>query len=152
MRIPINWLKEYVDIKVSPEKVEDSFIMSGTEGEILSSVSDIDDKVVVGEVLEVKKHSNADRLNLAKVKVSKNETLNIVCGGTNLEAGQKVPVALVGAKIGDFEIKKTKIRGEESHGMICSESELGLSDDATGEIMVLDASDKVGIALKDVIG
>src|SRR3972149_6294288 len=119
MRVPLEWLREYIDIKIPPEKLAEKLLMSGTEAEILKSGLDLDDKIVVGEVLEVKKHPNADRLNVAKVRVGKNKDLNIVCGGTNLETGQKVPVALVGAKIGDFEIKETEIRGVKSHGMIC---------------------------------
>src|SRR3972149_7327443 len=119
MRIPISWLKEYIDIKISPEKLAEKLLVTGTEVGLLRSGIKLDDKIVVGEVLEVKKHPNADRLNVAKVRVGKNKDLNIVCGGTNLETGQKVPVALVGAKIGDFEIKETEIRGVKSHGMIC---------------------------------
>lgn len=158
MRIPLNWLKEYIDIKIAPEKLADKFTMSGTEVEILKSGLDIDDKVVVGEVLEVKKHPNADRLSIAKVRVSNskqktaNSKLQIVCGGTNLEVGQKVPVATIGAVIGDFDIKEAELRGAKSHGMICSESELGISDDATGEIMVLGADAKIGAKVKDIIG
>lgn len=152
MRIPIDWLKEYIDIKITPEKLVDKLTMSGTEVEIIKPTIDIDDKIIVGNVLKVTKHQNADRLNVAIVRVGKNKDLRIVCGGTNLEADQKVPVALIGAKIGDFEIKEAEIRGIKSHGMICSESELGISDHNTGEIMVLGSDAKIGVKIKDILG
>src|SRR3989304_1250110 len=137
MRIPISWLKEYIDIKISPEKLAEKLLMSGTEVGLLKSGIELDNRIVVGEVLEVKKHPNADRLNVAKVRVGKNKDLYIVCGGTNLETGQQVPVALVSSVIGEFEIKEPGMRGVKSHGMNDSESELGIPDHATGEIMVL---------------
>jgi len=151
MRVPITWLKEYIDIKDSAEKIAEKLVMSGTEAELIKNNIDIDENIVVGEVLEVSKHPNADRLNVAQVAIGK-KTFQIVCGGTNLAEWQKVPLALIGAKIGDFEIKETEIRGVKSSGMICSESELGLSDESNGEIMILDASLKNGTKLKDVLG
>src|SRR3970040_1070782 len=103
MRIPLDWLKEYlpdlkgrgIDKKISPDSLADKLTMSGTEVEVLKSGLDLDEKIIVGEILEVKKHPNADRLNIADVKVGPNRLLKIVCGGTNLEAGQKVPVATI---------------------------------------------------------
>jgi phenylalanyl-tRNA synthetase beta chain len=99
--------------------------------------------VVVGEVLEVRPHPNADRLRLAKVNIG-SEILAIVCGAPNLAVGQKVPTALVGAKLPNgLEIKPAKIRGEESFGMLCAADELGLGEDHAG-IMVFDGQALVG--------
>ncbi|MEI6378113.1 MAG: hypothetical protein WCO55_00495 [Candidatus Falkowbacteria bacterium] len=99
--------------------------------------------VVVGEVLEVLPHPDADRLRLAKVNIG-DKVLDIVCGAPNLAAGQKVPTALVGAKLPNgMEIKEAKIRGKESFGMLCAADELGVGDDHAG-IIVLDPSAKVG--------
>jgi len=120
------------------------------------------DKVVVGEVLTVEKHPDADRLNVAKVNVGKENggELQIVCGAPNLATGQKVPVALVGAKLitkdkdgkeQEFEIKQSKIRGVESFGMICAEDELGVGDDHEG-IMVLDGDVKIGEDFAEYLG
>ena len=97
--------------------------------------------IVIGEVLTCNKHPNADRLNITKVDIGNQDILDIVCGAPNVKAGQKVPVATVGSVLYDgeesFTIKKSKIRGEVSEGMICGEDEIGLGDDTDG-IMVLD--------------
>ncbi len=148
MRISTNWLKEYIDTKLSVKEVADKLIMSGTEIETISKV-ELDPKVVVGEILKIEKHPNADRLQVAQTSIGK-ETLQIVCGATNIEVGQKVPVATLGAMIGDFEIKETELRGVKSEGMLCSESELELSDDHTG-IMILDARAEVGKPVGDLL-
>ena len=148
MRIPISWLKEYIDTKLSVKEIADKLITSGTEIETITKI-DIDPKVVVGEILEIEKHPNADRLQVTQTSVGK-ETLQIVCGATNIEVGQKVPVARIGAMIGDFEIKETELRGVKSSGMLCSESELELSDDHTG-IMILDARAEAGKPVNDYL-
>lgn len=156
MRIPIEWLAEYVDLKgVSNERLSEALNLSGTENEIIKSSADYPN-IVVGEILEIEKHPNADKLQVAKVQISKEpktkdkrldgKSLSIVCGAPNIEVGQKVPVALVGAKIGEFEIKEAELRGVKSQGMLCSESELGISDDHSG-IMILDARAQVGTPL-----
>ncbi len=149
MRIPISWLKEYVEVK-SVKELSDKLTMSGTENEILHAEKGDFEKIVVGEILEIKKHPNADKLQITKTSVGK-ETLQIVCGAPNIKVGQKVPVALVGAQIGEFEIREAELRGIKSHGMLCSESELGISDDHSG-IMVLDPRAKVGESLGNVLG
>lgn len=147
MRIPYEWLAEYVDIKgISVEEVSEALNLSGTENEVLSDLRDFPG-VVVGEILEIEKHPNADRLNVTKTKVGK-EIRQIVCGAPNIEVGQKVPVALPGAMIGEFEIKETEIRGIKSSGMLCSEQELGISEDHDG-IMTLNPETKVGVSLSE---
>lgn len=149
MKIPINWLKEYVDLKgLTDAEVSNALTMSGTENEIAGGVDF--PKIVVGEVLKKEKHPNADRLNVTQTDVGKKNggVRQIVCGAPNVEVGQKVPVALVGAQIGEFEIKEAELRGVKSQGMICSESELGISDEHSG-IMVLDARAEVGKPLAE---
>jgi len=157
MKFSYNWLKELSGTKKSAEEVAELFLVHSFEVEGIEDLSRELEKVVVGEVLSVKKHPDADRLNIAEVCVSDNKNsknqkpktknLIIVCGAPNLKVGQKVPVALMGAKLPDgeklFEIKKSEIRGVESSGMICAEDELGLGGDHEG-IMVLNDDTKVG--------
>ncbi len=140
MKILKSWLKDFVDIKESDQEVADLLTFSGTLVEDI--VSSLDSKVIVAKILEVNPHPNADKLRLAIVDTGK-EKLNIVCGAPNIEAGQLVPLALIGAKIGDFEIKEAVIRGEHSYGMLCSEKELSLGDDHSG-IKILPDYYKIG--------
>ena len=106
---------------------------------------------VVGEVLSCEKHPDADKLKVKEVKVNEEETLQIVCGAPNVEAGQKVVVALSGAMMpSGLLIKKSKLRGVESNGMLCSKRELGLSQEEARGILVLDADTKVGTRVKDL--
>ncbi len=110
------------------------------------------ENVVVGEVLEKKKHPNADKLSLVKIKVGEGEILNIVCGAPNIEAGQKVPVALIGAELPNgMKIEKREVRGEVSRGMVCSGAELGLEKQSSG-IMTLDKKTKIGTPIAKVLG
>lgn len=110
-----------------------------------------DDFFVVGEVLTCKKHPDADKLKVTEVKVSEDETLQIVCGAPNVEAGQKVVVALSGAMMpSGLLIKKSKLRGVESNGMLCSKRELGLPQEEARGILVLGADTKVGTRVKDL--
>lgn len=163
MRIPVKWLSEFVDLKgVTDAQLSDALTLTGTENEILKKADF--PGIVVGEILEIEKHHNADKLQITKVSVGPslsavsgagkktgNTILQIVCGAPNIEVGQKVPVALVGADMGEFQIKEAEIRGVKSFGMLCSESELGISDDHSG-IMVLDPRSKVGRPLGEVLG
>jgi len=101
------------------------------------------ENVVVGKILEIEKHPNADRLQVTKTDLGK-EVLQIVCGAPNIQVGQMVPVALIGAKLGEIEIKEAEIRGVKSYGMLCAEDELGLGTDHAG-IMILNENAKVGM-------
>lgn len=159
MRISHQWLKEYIDFKLAPEKLAEGLSMLGLEVEGFDRLDEQFRLMVVGEVLERTKHPNADRLTLCKVNVGK-EVLAIVCGAPNVAAGQKVAVALVGATIPHnqhdpdgkpFTLERARIRGVESQGMICSAYELGLGDDADG-ILVLDGDAKVGMPLARYLG
>ena len=142
MRISIEWLKEFVDVKESPSALADMLSMLGFEAEVVHDFSLLT-KIVIGKVVTAKKHPNADRLKLCTVNDG-TDTLNVVCGASNVDAGQTIAFAQVGAVLpGDFVISKAKIRGEESRGMICSERELGISEEHDG-IMVLPNTLKVG--------
>ena len=157
MNISYNWLKQFISIDQSPEEVGELLTNLGLEVEGIASFQSVKGAlqgIVVGEVLTCVKHPNADKLKLTTVNVGENEPLQIVCGAPNVDKGQKVPVALIGTTLYSPEgeawtIKKGKIRGEESHGMICAEDELGLGTSHDG-IMVLDSKLKVGTPLAKV--
>lgn len=157
MKISNNWLKEYIHTELKPEKAGEYLTDIGLEVEGIEAFESVKGSlqgIVVGKVITCEKHPNADKLKKTTVEVANGKILNIVCGAPNVEAGQTVPVAVVGTKIysadgSSFEIKEAKIRGEVSQGMICAEDELGLSEDHGG-IMVLDPEKyKVGTALAD---
>jgi phenylalanyl-tRNA synthetase beta chain len=146
MKVSMNWLKEYVDIDDNYKLIEDSFNLMSQEVESLYKLVEASN-LVVGHVLTCEKHAQADKLNVTTVNVGDDNPLQIICGAPNIAAGQKVIVALVGAVLpGDFKIKKAKIRGIESYGMICSLDELGMKEfdpEETG-IYVLDPETEVG--------
>ncbi len=153
MYLSLQWLKDFVDIpkNINPEKLGNKFTIHTVEIDSVESQEDKFKKIVIGKILEIKKHPKADKLQLAIVDV-KNEKLNIVCGAPNILVGQMVPVALVGAILQNgIEIKPAVIRGEESHGMLCAEDELGLGNDHSG-IMQLETSAKIGSSLCDYLG
>ena len=153
MKISYNWLKDYIDIPFHPDQLSEILTDLGLEVEGLEEVESVKGGlkgVIVGEVKTCGPHPNADRLSVCTVDVGKEELLHIVCGAPNVAVGQKVFVATVGTilygKEGEaWKIKKGKIRGEVSEGMICAEDELGLGDDHDG-IMVLDSKTPVGTA------
>lgn len=153
MNISYNWLSQYLSNIPSPQEVADKLTLAGLEEESIASVGDTFEGLVVGWVKEHIQHPNADKLSLCQVDLG-NEIVQIVCGAPNVAAGQKVPVATIGTKLmlpdrenpnqkAEITIKKGKLRGEESNGMICSAAELGLSNDHSG-IMVLAESAIVG--------
>lgn len=151
MIVSYDWLKEFVDIDISPEECARVLTSIGLENASLEMVESIRgglEGLVVGEVLTCRPHPNSDHLHLTTVNIGGSEALPIVCGAPNVAAGQKVIVATVGAKLyqGDQEwsIKRSKIRGEESLGMICAEDEIGIGDSHEG-IIVLPADAPVGM-------
>ena len=155
MKISYNWVKEYLNIDLEPAKVSEILTAIGLEIEGMEewvSVKGGLQGVVIGEVLTCKKHPDADKLSVTTVDTGGPQTLQIVCGAPNVAAGQKVPVATVGTIVykgnESLEIKKSKIRGELSEGMICAEDELGLGSSHEG-IMVLDKDVKPGTAASD---
>ena len=153
MKISVNWLKQYINIDIEPDVLLKGLTALGIEVEEVEIQSKKLDKFVIGKVLEKKKHPNADKLSVCKVDAGTGEILNIVCGAPNVDAGQTVCVALIGAiiPIGEFEIKKAKLRGEPSEGMICSAKELNLGVDHTG-IMVLEDRLPVGTPFAEYLG
>lgn len=151
VKVPLSWLEDYCDIPWPAQELADKLTMSLLEVDQVLTIGSDYDKMVVGEVLSAEKHPNADRLKLCTVDVGSDQ-LEIVCGAPNVEKGQRVAVAMIGAVVaGDLKIKRSKIRGIVSQGMICSEAELNLSPEADG-IMVLDSDHPIGSPLKDVLG
>lgn len=152
MIVSLSWLKNYVDIDVDTATLAHDLTMLGLNVEHVTSTGLAEPLVVIGHVLERNQHPDADRLSVCSVDVGGEAPLEIVCGAPNVAAGQTVPVALVGAKLPNgLKIRKSKIRGVKSNGMICSEIELGLGDDAAG-IMVLDTDAAPGTSFADVLG
>lgn len=155
MKISYNWLKQYIEVDLPPEQVSDILTNIGLEVEGIETFQPVKgglEGVVIGEVLTCTRHPNADRLTVTTVDVGEDEPVQIVCGAPNVAAGQKVPVATVGTTLypseEGFTIKKAKIRGELSQGMICAEDELGMGTSHEG-IMVLDAGSVVGTPAAD---
>jgi len=157
MKISYNWLKQFIKINWPAEQTSELLTDLGLEVEGIEAFLSVKgglEGVVIGEVLTCKQHPNADRLKVTTVNIGADSPLQIVCGAPNVAKGQKVPVATIGTTLytpeGDsWTIKKGKIRGEESHGMICAEDELGLGESHDG-IMVLDEKLKVGIPAAEV--
>ncbi|HEY7451615.1 MAG TPA: phenylalanine--tRNA ligase subunit beta [Candidatus Limnocylindria bacterium] len=154
MRVPLSWLADYVDLDLAPRDLAERLTLLGFEVKGIEDGGGAWSGVVVGRVLEVERHPNADTLWLTRVDVGSSETLEIVCGAQNLAVGQLVPVAAPGSVLpGGRKIERTKIRGSVSNGMLCSPIELGLGDDADG-ILVLGTGDEhpVGADLAGAIG
>ena len=147
MKISYNWLKQFINIDLKSEDTAEVLTDLGLEVEGVEKFESLKgglEGVVIGHVLTCTQHTNADKLKVTTVDIGTGTPIQIVCGASNVAVGQKVPVATIGTKLydkegGSFEIKKGKIRGEESHGMICAEDELGLGDSHEG-IMILDSS------------
>ncbi|MBE0641102.1 MAG: phenylalanine--tRNA ligase subunit beta, partial [Bacteroidales bacterium] len=158
MKISYNWLKEYLDINLSADEVSKRLTACGLEVEnvdVRETVPGGFREVYIGQVLTCQPHPNADRLTITTVDKGGSEPLHIVCGAPNVAPGQKVVVACIGArvKMGDQEVemKKTKIRGELSEGMICAEDELGLGSSHEG-ILVLPSEAVVGTPAREYFG
>jgi phenylalanyl-tRNA synthetase beta chain len=150
MKVPLNWLKEFVPISIDAEELSHKLTMRGLEVEALEAVTCAFNGVVVGEILEMNKHPGADKLVVCKVDVG-SDVLPIVCGASNIGQGDKVPTALPGSRLSDhMAIEKRKVRGFESYGMLCSERELGISDEHTG-IFILPDDVKVGDPLENAL-
>lgn len=133
MKFSEQWLREWVNPELTTEELSEQLSMAGLEVDGVEPVAPDFYGVVVGEVVECGQHPNADKLQVTKVNIGTDELLDIVCGASNCRTGLKVAVATVGAVLpGDFKIKKSKLRGEPSHGMLCSVSELGLAEESEG--------------------
>jgi len=147
MKISYNWLKQYIDLKHTPEELKDILTFAGIEVEAVDYLGKELTNIIVAEIIGKEKHPDADKLSVCKI-FNGNEQLQVVCGAPNCAKGQKIAFAPVGVEIGGIKIKKTKIRGVESNGMICSEKELGLSDNHEG-ILVLSEDATSGKSLAE---
>ena len=151
MKVSLNWLKDFVEIRMELKELANLLTMAGLEVEKAVPVGEGFEKVVVAQIHSIRKHPNADRLSLVEAKTGQ-ETFSIVCGATNIREGQKVPLALVGARLPNgIEIKRSKIRGVSSEGMLCSEIELALGQGASG-IMILPSHLSLGMDLGEALG
>ncbi len=152
MRVPLSWLREYVDLQLTPEQLAERLTLLGMEVKGVETWGADWRSVVVGELLTVEKHPYADRLHLTTVNVGSGEPLHIVCGANNIAPGQRVPVALPGAVLpGDRRIERTEKMGIASEGMLCSGDELHITSDAEG-ILILPPATPLGIQLSDLYG
>jgi phenylalanyl-tRNA synthetase beta chain len=150
MKVSVKWLRELAGVDLPVDRLAHVLTMGGLEVEEVTPAAGAFEGIVVAHVLTVAPHPNADKLRVAEVEAGKGTTLTIVCGAPNVAAGQKVPCALVGAKLPGMEIKRAKLRGVESSGMLCSARELGMSDDHSG-LLVLPEDAPVGMDIREYL-
>lgn len=151
MKFSKTWLDEWVNTGLNAEALAELMTMAGLEVDNIEPVAGDFTQVVVGEVVESSQHPDADKLQVTKVNIGEEELLDIVCGAPNCRAGLKVAVAVVGAVLpGDFKIKKAKLRGQPSHGMLCSYNELGIELDSSGIIELPDDA-PLGVSVRDYL-
>lgn len=151
MKFSESWLREWVNPAITTDELTHQITMAGLEVDDVLAVAGVFDGVKVGHVVECAQHPDADKLRVTKVDVGEEELLDIVCGAANCRQGLKVAVATVGATLpGDFKIKKAKLRGQPSHGMLCSFSELGIDVESNG-IMELAENAPIGMDFRDFL-
>ena len=150
MKFSVNWLAEFVDLPKNAEEIAELLTGAGVETENIETRGAKIDKVIVSQVMALSRHPNADRLTVCEVDDGSETKRQIVCGATNYKVGDKVPLALPGAKLPNgTEIRKSKRRGVESEGMLCSPIELGLGSDAAG-LLILSPETKIGAPISDL--
>ena len=150
MKFSVNWLREFVDLPKNPEDIAELLTRAGIETKNIETRGANIDKVIVSQITASSRHPNADRLTVCEVDDGSGTKRQIVCGATNYKVGDKVPLALPGAKLPNgTEIRKSKLRGVESEGMLCSPIELGLGEDASG-LLILSPDAKVGAPIADL--
>ena len=150
MKFSVNWLREYVDLPNNPEEIAELLTRAGIETKNIETRGANIDKVIVSQITASSRHPNADRLTVCEADDGSGAKRQIVCGATNYKVGDKVPLALPGAKLANgSEIRKSKLRGVESEGMLCSPIELGLGEDASG-LLILSPDAKVGAPISDL--
>ncbi len=152
MKVPYNWLQDYVDINVTPQELGDKLTLTGSQLEEVIVQGDVIDKVVTGKITSIEKHPDAEKLSICQVNIG-NEEIQIVTAATNMKEQDVVPVALHGSTLADgTKIKKGKLRGEVSNGMFCSEEELGIAgDEPVHGLMILPKDTKLGCDIKEVL-
>ena len=150
MKFSVNWLREFVDLPKNPEEIAELLTRAGIETKNIETRGANIDKVIVSQITASSRHPNADRLTVCEVDDGSGTKRQIVCGATNYKVGDKVPLALPGAKLPNgTEIRKSKLRGVESEGMLCSPIELGLGEEASG-LLILSPDAKVGAPIADL--
>src|SRR5438128_3454154 len=150
MKFSVNWLREFVDLPKNAEEIAELLTRAGVETENIETRGAKIDKVIVAKITASSRHPNADRLTICEVDDGSGRKRQIVCGATNYKVGDKVPLALPGVVLPNgLQIRKSKLRGVESEGMLCSAIELGLGQDAAG-LLILSPSTRVGMALREV--
>src|SRR6185437_13672040 len=150
MKFSVNWLREFVDLPKNPEEIAELLTGAGIETKNIETRGANIDKVIVSQITASSRHPNADRLTVCEVDDGSGTKRQIVCGATNYKVGDKVPLALPGTRLPNgTEIRKSKLRGVESEGMLCSPIELGLGEDASG-LLILSADAKVGAPIADL--
>jgi phenylalanyl-tRNA synthetase beta chain len=156
MKVPFSWLRDYVNVSLSAAEVAERLTMAGVEANVTEATGQSWDKITVGQIVALEPHPNADRLQLATVNFGQGQS-KVVCGATNIQVGNKVPFARVGAELIDGhsgkpgKLKPVKIRGVISEGMACSEKELGISGSHEG-VLVLPADAPLGVPLAEYLG
>ena len=151
MRVSLGWLREFVDVDVPVERLAEMLDLSGTKVESIRRPERNVKGVVVGEAVNIVDHPNSDKLTLVDVRTDRDETTRVVCGARNFAVGDKVPFAMVGSSLPEMAITERKIRGEVSHGMLCSAAELGISKDHSG-ILVLPPEAELGADVVPLLG
>src|SRR6266436_4719052 len=150
MKFSVNWLREFVDLPKTPEEIADLLTRAGVETENIETRDAKIENVIVSQITASSRHPNADRLTVCEVDDSSGIKRQIVCGATNYKVGDKVPLALPGVMLPNgLQIQKSKLRGVESEGMLCSAKELGLGEDATG-LLILSPDAKIGARIADL--
>jgi len=150
MKFSESWLREWTNPNITSDELVEQLTMAGLEVDSVEPVAGQFNNIVVAEVVSMEKHPDADKLNVCQVNVG-NETLQIVCGANNVKPGVRVPAALIGAKLSaEFTIKKAKLRGVESNGMLCSAKELGLAEESDG-LLILPQNAPVGQSIRDYL-
>src|SRR5438270_6109637 len=150
MKFFVNWLGEFVDLPEDPEEIADLLTRAGIETKNIETRGAKIDNVIVSQITASSRHPNADRLTVCEVNDGSGIKREIVCGATNYKVGDKVPLALPGAKLPNgTEIRKSKLRGVDSEGMLCSAIELGLGSDAAG-LLILSPEAKIGAPISDL--
>lgn len=154
MKVPVKWLKDYVDINISNKELADRLTLSGSKVEEVITSGDEIKNVVTGKISKIEPHPDAEKLVVCQVNVGEAETIQIVTGANNMKEEDIVPVALHGSELpGGLKIKKGKLRGIPSNGMMCSEEELGIADEnAVHGLMILDKNTPIGKDIKEVLG
>ncbi|CAG7839668.1 Phenylalanine--tRNA ligase beta subunit [Clostridium haemolyticum] len=153
MLVPINWLKDYVDINISPQELGDALTLSGSKVEEVIVTGDVINKVVTGKIVKIEKHPDAEKLSICQVDINAEEPIQIVTAATNMKEQDIVPVALHGSTLADgTKIKKGKLRGVPSNGMFCSEEELGIAGDKpVVGLMIMPEETPLGKEIKEVM-